>query len=52
MSQGNPRGWREICEEVLRTKDEDRVNALLEELLRALGERAEKRDSASPDDHS
>jgi hypothetical protein len=51
MSQGNPRGWREICEEVLRTKDEDKVNALLDELLRALDERDQKRDSPNPDDH-
>jgi len=50
MSQGNPRGWREICEEVLRTKDEDKVNALLDELLRALDERDQKRDSPNPDD--
>jgi hypothetical protein len=55
MSQSNPRDWREICEEVLRTKDEDKVIALLDELLRALDERDQKRDqksdSPNPDDH-
>ena len=39
MTAGNSRGWREICEEVLREKRTERVNALLEELLDVLEER-------------
>jgi hypothetical protein len=38
------RDWREICEEVLRTKDDKQLNALLEELLEALDARARNRE--------
>ena len=44
MDPANRRDWREICEEVLRTSDSNRVNALLEELLEALEARAQNRD--------
>lgn len=44
MRRGARRDWREICAEVLlESEDTDRVNALLEELLEALEERAEAR---------
>ncbi|MGC2196542.1 MAG: hypothetical protein WA628_17850 [Terriglobales bacterium] len=44
MSPGNDRDWRAICEEVLREKNRDHIDALLEELLEALEERARARD--------
>ena len=44
MDPANGRDWREICEEVLRTKDPDHFNALLEELLEALEARARDRE--------
>jgi len=47
MSQDKPKNWREICEAVLREKDQDKINALLEELLESLDERARTR----PDQH-
>jgi hypothetical protein len=47
MSQEKPKNWREICEAVLREKDHDKINALLEELLESLDERARTR----PDQH-
>ncbi len=40
MSQEKRKNWRDICEAVLREKDRDKVNALLEELLDSLDERA------------
>lgn len=49
MKERNRRDWREICDEVLREKQTNRVNELLEELLEALEDRARKhgRRSAS-----
>jgi hypothetical protein len=50
MKLRNERNWRQICEEVLREHDPDKVNALLAELLDALEERAatsSKRPSSS-----
>jgi hypothetical protein len=44
MGPANGRDWREICEEVLRTKDDKQLNALLEELLEALDARARNRE--------
>jgi hypothetical protein len=44
MGPVNRRDWREICEEVLRTKDAKQLNALLEELLEALDARARNRE--------
>jgi hypothetical protein len=44
MSPVNGRDWREICAEVLRTKDAKQLNALLEELLEALDARARNRE--------
>jgi hypothetical protein len=38
MNPSNRRSWREICEDVLREKDPERVNTLLEELLEVLEE--------------
>lgn len=38
------RDWREICEEVLSTKDAKHLNALLEELLEVLDARARNRE--------
>jgi hypothetical protein len=38
MTRGNRRAWREICEEVLKERNEERTNVLLEELLEALEE--------------
>jgi hypothetical protein len=38
MSQGKRRGWREICQEVVTETHPERMNALLEELLRVLEE--------------
>jgi hypothetical protein len=43
VNQGDRRGWREICEDVLREKDPERVNTLLEELLEELEEYERKR---------
>jgi hypothetical protein len=43
MNQDNRRDWREICEEVLTEKDQDRLNALLQELLEALDDRERMR---------
>ena len=40
MMPGNRRNWRQICEEVLREHDPDKVNLLLTELLDALEDRA------------
>jgi len=40
---GSRRDWREICEEVLTETDQDRLNALLQELLNALEERERMR---------
>jgi len=40
MTLHNQRDWREICKEVLRENDPDKVNGLLAELLDALEERA------------
>jgi hypothetical protein len=40
MSTGNRREWREICEEIVRERDTDRSNALMEELLEVLDARA------------
>ena len=52
MCPANRRHWREICEEVLRTSDPNHMNALLEELLEALEERAQnpKRMRTTPND--
>ena len=50
MMPGNRRNWRQICEDVLREHDPDKVNALLAELLDALEDRAatpSKRHSTS-----
>jgi hypothetical protein len=47
MSPANDRDWREICEEVLLTKDSKQLNALLEELLEALEARARNREKWS-----
>jgi hypothetical protein len=47
MSPANGRDWREICEEVLRTKDPKQFDALLEELLEALEARAGNREKWS-----
>jgi len=38
--QGQRPNWRQICEKVLREKDAERFNTLLEELLEALDEAA------------
>jgi hypothetical protein len=46
-NRGDPgagRDWRKICEEVLRERRPDRVNALLQELLKALEEREHERE--------
>jgi hypothetical protein len=48
MSPGYDRDWRAICEEVLREKNSDHINALLEELLEALEERARALDKVRP----
>jgi hypothetical protein len=40
MTPGKQRNWRQICEEVLREHDPEKVNTLLAELLDALEERA------------
>jgi hypothetical protein len=52
MAPAIRRHWREICEDVLREKDTNRVNALLEELLEALDEhtRNRKRKLTAPSD--
>ena len=42
MNERNRRDWREICVEVLREKQSNRLNELLEELLEALEDRAQK----------
>jgi hypothetical protein len=47
MSPANGRDWREICEEVLLTKDSKQLNVLLEELLEALEARARNREKWS-----
>ena len=47
MNQGKRRDWREICEEVLTERDQDRLNVLLQELLDALEER-ERAQSQEP----
>ena len=39
MSQSTRRDWRELCEEILKSKDTDCVDDLLEELLNVLEER-------------
>ncbi len=44
MTPDNRKDWREICEQVVREKNPDRVIALLEELLEALEESARTRD--------
>ena len=54
MSTGNRRNWREVCEEIVRERDTDRSNALMEELLEVLDARARAREaqpspSAAPD---
>jgi hypothetical protein len=41
---GDARDWREICKEVLQESSQERLNALLEELLDAL----EKCDGSKP----
>ena len=46
MTRDNAKSWREICKEALRERDTDRVNALLEELSRALEERSRKRNKS------
>ncbi len=43
MSQSNRRDWRELCEEILKSKDTDCVDDLLKELLDVLDERAQTR---------
>ena len=43
MNRDNSRAWREICLEVLREKDEYRLNELLRELLDALDRREQIR---------
>ncbi len=43
MAADNGRDWREICKEVIREKDNTRLNVLLEELLEALEEHARKK---------
>jgi hypothetical protein len=49
MRRGARRDWRKICAEVLLEKtDTVRLNALLEELLEALEERAEARGRQVP----
>jgi len=41
MMTGMERDWRQICKEVLREKNSDKLIALLEELLLALDARAQ-----------
>ena len=41
MMERMERDWRQICAEVLREKDRDKLNALLEELLLALDTRTQ-----------
>jgi hypothetical protein len=43
MSQSTRRDWRKLCEEILKAKDTDCVDDLLEELLEVLEERAQMR---------
>jgi len=43
MSQSNRRDWRELCEEILKSKDTDCLDDLLKELLDVLEERAQTR---------
>jgi hypothetical protein len=47
MNRDNRRTWREICQEVLKEKDEDRLNALLQELLDALDKREQIRSEGT-----
>jgi hypothetical protein len=50
MGQGNRRDWREICEDVLRERNPEKVNALLDELATALEERSRKGERAARPD--
>ena len=50
MSAAEGRDWREICEDVLRTHDPKRINALLEELLEALEARDREKWRTTPGD--
>jgi hypothetical protein len=43
MSHSTRRDWRELCEEILKAKDTECVDDLLEELLDVLEERARTR---------
>jgi len=45
MSESTRRDWRELCEEILKSKDTECVDDLLEELLDVLEERARTRGS-------
>jgi hypothetical protein len=50
MMPRDQRDWRQICDEVLREQNPDKLNALLAELLEVLEERAvtgSKRPSSS-----
>ena len=49
MASNNRRDWREICAEVIREKDDTRLNVLLEELLEVLDERARKMPPTIPE---
>lgn len=40
MSQSTRRDWRELCEEILKSKDTECVDDLLEELLDVLEDHA------------
>lgn len=42
MSKSKPRKWRQICKEVLKEKDRNKVDGLLQELAVALEDRARK----------
>ena len=44
MNADKQRSWREICEELLKEKQTEKVDALLEELAQALDRRALERN--------
>lgn len=46
MSPGNGNNWRQICEQVLKEKNPEKVTRLLEELLEILEERAANGDQS------
>lgn len=44
LNAGKERIWREICEEVLKERETEKVDALLEDLAQALDRRAREHD--------